>query len=173
MRFFVALVLALVLHGCATLAPPPAPLPQLTAVPKAFEMNGRIAVRQDQRSDIAKLRWVHREAGDVWTISSPIGNEVARIESEPGGVVLSEAGAEPQRAASFEELTEKLLGVPLDPRTLAAWLHGDTRATPGQWRITIDETQPAGSVTLARRITATRGDTVVRLVVDEYRALPE
>jgi len=37
--------------------------------------------------------------------------------------------------------------------------------------VTIDETQPAGKVTLARRVTAQRGDIVVRLVIDDYQAL--
>jgi hypothetical protein len=42
---------------------------------------------------------------------------------------------------------------------------------PAEWKVTIDETQSAGSVELARRVTATRGDIVLQLVVDEYRAL--
>jgi len=39
--------------------------------------------------------------------------------------------------------------------------------------ITIDETRRAGDVDLARRITASRGDIVVKLVVDEYKAISE
>ena len=50
---------------------------------------------------------------------------------------------------------------------------GTPAAAPGDWSVTIEETQRAGEVDLARRIIATRGDVVVRLVVDEYRALPE
>jgi len=37
----------------------------------------------------------------------------------------------------------------------------------------VEETQRAGAVDIARRITASRGDVSVRLVVDEYRALGE
>lgn len=162
----------LFLASCATV--PPAPLPELSGVPKAFEVVGRISVRTPERSDIAKLRWTRKDAADTWVISSPIGNEVARLESGPGGTRLERAGQPTMSATNFAELTENVLGVPLDPDRLAAWLHGKSpRDAAGDWKVSVDETQKAGSIELARRITAARGDVVVRLVVDEYRALPD
>lgn len=169
-RLAAALTL-LCLAACA--AVPRAPLPELAAVPPAFEMSGRLAVRQGDRSDIARLRWTHREGSDLWVIASPLGNEVARIESGSGGATLAQAGGETVQAASFAQLTERILGVALDPAALAAWLHGDTSgAAPAEWTVTLEERQGTGTVALARRISATRRDVVVRLVVDEYRALP-
>jgi len=57
---------------------------------------------------------------------------------------------------------------------MAGWLHGNTPASaPGEWKVSIDETQRAGRVDLARRLTAVRGDVVVKLVIDEYRALED
>lgn len=170
-RLLAAAVLALLLAACA-MAPPRAIAP-LASVPGAFEMSGRLAVRQGDRSEIARLRWTRRAANDVWVIASPLGNEVARIESTAAGASLSQGG-EPLTAPSFAALTERLLGVALEPAALAAWLHGDTSgALPGGWNVTIEETQPAGAVALARRISATRGDVVVRLVVDDYRAVQD
>ena len=143
-------------------------------MPAAFEASGRLAVRQGQRSDIAKLRWTRHRDSDLWVISSPLGNEVARLESGAGGATLTRAGAASESADSFRSLTEKLLGVPLDPDAIASWLHGGTTGTaPGEWKVTVEESQRAGSVDLAKRITATRGDVVVKLVVDEYRALED
>jgi outer membrane biogenesis lipoprotein LolB len=133
-------------------------------------MSGRLAIRQGQRSDIAKLRWQRSPAGDLWIISSPIGNEVARIESNARGATLQQAGAPSESAESFQALTERLLGVALDPNAMAGWLHGDRPTGAGGWRVTIEETQKAGSVDLARRISAARDDVVVRLVVDDYHA---
>lgn len=168
-----AALFALFLASCATV-PPPAPLPILASVPAAFEMSGRLAVRQGDRSEIAKLRWTHRPGSDRWAFASPLGNEVARIESSPAGATLTQAAGPQEEAATFAELTQRIIGIPLDPATLAAWLHGaKPAAAPGDWSVGIEETQRAGEVDLARRITATRGDIVVRLVVDEYRALPE
>ena len=138
-------------------------------------MSGRLSIRQSDRSDIARLRWTRRPGSDQWVFASPIGNEVARIESGSGGARLTRAGAGSEEAASFEALTERVLGIALDPAQLSAWLHGESRSggLPAEWKVTVDETQPAGAITLARRVTATRGDVVLKLVVDEYRALAE
>ncbi|HET6264858.1 MAG TPA: outer membrane lipoprotein LolB [Usitatibacter sp.] len=166
-----AAALALLLGACAAVPPSP-PLPQLAGVPAAFEMAGRLALRQGQRSEIAKLRWTHRPGSDVWVIASPLGNEVARIEAGNGRATLRQAGGESTEAASFAELTERLLGVALEPAMLAAWLHGRAPAEgAGEWRVTLEDKQPAGAIEIARRMSAERGDVVVRLVVDEYRAL--
>jgi outer membrane biogenesis lipoprotein LolB len=163
------LLLASLLGACATA---PQPMPQLESVPAAFEMSGRLAVRQGERSEIAKLRWTRTRNTDSWVIASPLGNEVARIESTPGGARLLQAGGPTENAPSFQALTQKLLGVALDPSLLAAWLHGQPPANaPEDWQFTMDETQQAGAVTLAKRLTAKRGDVVVRLVVDSYRPL--
>ncbi len=165
---------ALALTACAALAPQETPAPSLTSVPASFEMSGRLAVRQGQQSDIAELRWTRRGATDTWVIASPLGNEVARIESTPSGATLTQAGGSPEEAPSFEALTQKVLGVALDPDWLAQGLHGKVPPElPDGWRFSIDETQPAGAVQLAKRITVRKDDTVVRLVVDSYRALED
>ena len=167
-----AAVLAMVAAACATLpSERAAPLPSLSAIPASFVMTGRIAIRQDQRSDIAKLRWTREAGADEWIVSSPLGNEVARIESGPRGATLTRAGEAPEHSESFQALTERLLGVALSPDDVAAWLHGGAPHAAGGWTVTIDETQPAGQVTLARRVTAQRGDVVVKLVVDDYQPI--
>jgi outer membrane biogenesis lipoprotein LolB len=169
-----AFIAALALAACAT-APAPQPLPQLSAIPVAFEVNGRLAVRQGDRSDIAKLRWTRRPGTDVWAIASPLGNEVARVESDARGATLIRGGAAPrEHAQSFQALTERVLGVALDPNLMAQWLHGVAPSgAPGDWNVTLEETQAAGAIDIARRLTARRGDVVVRLVVDEYRVLAD
>lgn len=162
---------ALAAASCAT-APQPTVLPELTSVPAAFEMSGRLAVRQADRSDIAKLRWIHERRHDLWVISSPLGNEVARIEADDRGATLQRAGSAPETAPDFRSLTEQLLGVGLDPRAMANWLHGPLGTiSTGGWSVVVEEAQPAGAVSIARRIVASRGEVSVRLVVDDYRAI--
>jgi outer membrane biogenesis lipoprotein LolB len=165
--------MVLALAACATA--PTQPLPQLTKAPQAFEVAGRIAVRDGQRSDIAKLRWTRTRGGhDEWVLSSPLGNEVARIDSVPGGATIVAAGSDSAWTTSFGAVTEKYLGVALDPDVLAGWIHGaSTTGAPEGWKVTLEETQRAGSVDIAKRITASRGDVVVKFVVDEYRSLEE
>jgi outer membrane biogenesis lipoprotein LolB len=158
----------LALAGCATVTP----FPQLASVPSAFETTGRLAVRQADRSDIAKVRWTHRDGRDVWVIASPLGNEVARIESTVDGAVMIANGGTVE-APTFQDLTQRVLGVGIDPALLAEWLHVRTDAAgPAGWQVSIDEVQDAGAVRLARRITATRGDVTVRWIVDSYEAIP-
>jgi outer membrane biogenesis lipoprotein LolB len=173
-RHLAAAAALLLASACAILVPPETAAPRLEGVPKSFEMTGRLAMRRGQESEIAQLRWTRRGAADTWVLASPLGNEVARIESGARGATLYQAGGGGVQADSFEELTDRLLGVGLDPGALAQALHGHV---PGQvpqgWRFTIDETQPAGAVTLAKRITVTDGRTVVKLVVDSYQALPD
>jgi len=164
-----ALGLVGLLAGCALAPEPRQPLPALQGVPEAFEMSGRIALRQGDRSEIARLRWTHRPASDLWVISSPLGNEVARLESGPRGARLERGGAEPEEAASFAELSERLIGIPLDPVLLVGWLHNAGASSGGGWQVSVEESQRAGSVDIARRLSAVRGDVTVRLAVDEYR----
>ena len=166
------LSLALLLGACA-LTPESTPLPALAKVPEAFEMSGRIAVRNGQQNEIAKLRWTHARDSDRWVVSSPIGNEVARISADGEGALLEQAGAPAQRAPSFAALTRQLLGVAIEPRELAEWLHGQAPRDAAGWTVTLDERQAAGDVEIARRMTATRGPVTVRLVVDDYRPLAE
>ena len=168
-----ALAFAALLSACALSPDTRQPLPTLQGVPPAFEMSGRLALRQGDRSEIARLRWTHRPAGDLWVIASPLGNEVARIESGASGARLDRGGGQVEHAASFAELSERMLGIALDPALLVGWLHGSGPRESGDWRVTIEESQRAGSVDIARRLAATRGEVTVRLVVDEYRALDE
>ena len=163
-------VLALLLGACA-LAPKTGPLPDLAGVPAAFEMSGRLALRQGDRSEIARLRWTHTAKSDLWVIASPLGNEVARIESDGGGATLRQADGAGVQADSFAELTERVLGVAIEPALLAGWLHGKPGGADSGWAVTVEETQRAGTVDLAKRVSARRGEVVVRLVVDEYKAL--
>ena len=77
-------------------------------------------------------------------------------------------------APSFEQLTQRVLGVALDPARLAERLHAKGAGDDASgWHVAIEETQDAGAVKLARRIVATRGDVTVRWVGDSYEALAD
>lgn len=165
-----AWLVALLLAACATL--PPAPI-ALDGLPPAFEMKGRLSVAHAGQGEILRLRWSHGPADDEWVLATPVGTEVARIERVAAGLKVLRPGEAPMAAASFSELTGNLLGAPLDERLLVAWLHGRPLAGPEGWAVTIDESQRIGEVPLARRLTATREGTVVKLVVDEYRVRPD
>ena len=106
-------------------------------------------------------------------LATPVGTELARIERGSEGLVVHRPGVAPLAAASFSELTEHLLGTALDERLLVAWLHRRPVSGPEGWNVSIDESQLLGGHEIARRVTASRGDTVVKLVVDDYQVRPE
>jgi outer membrane lipoprotein LolB len=165
-----ALGLSLFLAACASL---PAPVVSLAGIPSRFEMSGRLSVRQGSTGEIARLRWERSPQTDLWVLTSPFGTELARIERGTAGLLVQRPGEVPLEAASFSELTEYLLGAAIDERLLVAWLHRRPVPGPEGWQVEIDESQTLGGQTIARRLTATQGDTVVKLVVDDYRAQPE
>ncbi len=163
-----SLLAALLVAACAAV-PPAIPLEGL---PAAFEMRGRLSVAQAGHGEILRIRWSRGPWADTWVLASPIGTEVARIERRPDGLVVLRPDAPPMAAASFAELTENLLGAALDDRLLVAWLHARPAPGPEGWAVSIDEGQRIGDRDLARRVTASRGEVVLKLVVDEYRPGP-
>ena len=164
------LAVALLVSACAAVAPAPV---RLDGLPVSFEMSGRLSVARSGQGQILRLRWDHGPGEDTWTLASPVGTEVARIERAESGLVVHRPGAAPMSASSFPELSENLLGAALDERLLVAWLHGRPIAGPEGWAVTIDESQRFGETEVARRITASRGDTTMKLVVDDYRRRSE
>jgi outer membrane biogenesis lipoprotein LolB len=157
--------MALVLGACTAMAPPAVPL---DGVPAAFRMAGRLSIAQDGQGEIFRLRWERSLAGDTWTVLSPVGTEVARIERLPDGVQVFRPGAAPLAAASLADVTQALFGADLDERLLAAWLHGRAHGGASGWRVQIE---PDAVVGPARRVVAVHGQTTVRLVVDDYEVL--
>lgn len=162
-----SLAAVLVVAACATAPAPPIPLEGL---PETFEMGGRLSVARSGQGEIMRIRWSHGPGSDSWVIATPVGTEVARIERTAGAIVLLRPGETPMEASSFADLTENLLGAPLDERLLVAWLHARPAAGPEGWAVAFDGTRRIGEADVARRVTATRGDTVLKLVVDDYRA---
>jgi Outer membrane lipoprotein LolB len=97
-------------------------------------------------------------------------------------------GSETTAAESIAELTQALLGVALETDEVARWVQGDglTENVPFDfasadgtvWRVTAEkfESAPATDESKDRhrfvsRLTATKGATRVRFVIDEWKAL--
>lgn len=159
------LAATLLAGACASLAPPPIPL---EGVPAVFRMAGRLSVAQDGQGEIFRLRWDRSAATDTWTILTPVGSEVARIERNADGVQVFRPGAAPLAASSLSAVTQALLGVDLDERLLAAWLHGRPHGGPAGWQVQLE---PAADLPgVARRVVAMNGATTLRLLVDDYEA---
>lgn len=174
------------LAACATV---PDSQPALTlrggAELPRFQLEGRLQVRDGERSAAVGVYWEHAPELDSWLFTGPLGQGLARIESKAGGgarMILSDGRQ--VSAGTAAELAESVLGVGAPLAELPRWVtarvrpHAEVRALDalgrplkvidGGW--TIDYVDYVGEAPddLPRKIDIHRGDTRLRLIVDSW-----
>lgn len=180
--FFVcAALLALAsLAGCTTaqIAQSTTPIGDQPLV-QDFSLFGRISVRVNDKIDSGQIRWSRSAAEERVGLYSPLGPQVAELVSDRlARVVTLRQGKETVTADSVAALTQTFLGVPLDLDRMAEWVQGfglreneiTERTLPNGdvWRVSAERYQSVGNFRFASRLIATRGDIVVRLVIDGW-----
>lgn len=178
-----AVFVAISLAGCVQLVPSPSSLPVGEAgqqVAQYFELRGRISVRVGDRIDAGQIRWTREMQLEEMSFFSPLGTQVAQVSQAGAGPARMRRGEEVVEAATLSELASQMLGFPVGPDRIAAWVQGaglregievEVSAGAGDpWRVLAEGIQTAAPYRHVRRVTAIRGDMVVKLVVDEWRA---
>lgn len=118
----------LILAGCATGTAPS--VTQRVAQPDAsFALNGRVAIRHEDRQSSAALRWEHRDEVDDILLMGPLGKTVAHIHRDGQQIVLDTQDRH-ETAADAEALTHRLLGWELPLSGLRYWIQGVAAPTP-------------------------------------------
>jgi outer membrane lipoprotein LolB len=117
------------LAGCANLPAPDAPAALPAPTDAAFQVSGRFAVRIGNDGGSGRILWDHTPATDDLTISSPIGQGLARIVRESGIYTLTTSDNRKATSADPDKLTEDALGWGLPISGLPFWLRG--RPQPG------------------------------------------
>lgn len=142
---------ALALAGCTTL-PPAAPsanpeaqqahLRKLASI-EDFSLVGRMAVQTERRGFSGSLHWKHTVDGDQFAMYSPLGAQVAEIQSDASGVTLTTNDHKTYTAQTAGELLQKIMGWSLPLDGLSDWVLGrptkgayETLAWDGQGRLT-------------------------------------
>jgi outer membrane biogenesis lipoprotein LolB len=183
MRRFVAgcgIAGAALLAGCATVQPSTL-LPATNLSPAAhFELSARLSVRVGDRLDVGNIKWSRLPAIERLGVYTPFGSQVAALEKSAAGVIVRK-GDEVFRSASVGELTTTLLGVSLDLDEVARWVQSvgltadetrEQRLSDGTvWQVTCSGLRESAGQLYASRLSAVNGDTVVKLVIDEWRPL--
>lgn len=191
-RSVVAGLAAMLLAGCAV-APlrTPAPLPwaERRAALQAddtFALSGRVAIHAAGTGLNASLRW--RQQGEVSnvTLDGPLGVGGAEVEVRGDRIELRTARGEHLEDDAARAELERRLGFPLPLAALRYWVRGVPAPGEGAdetidevhqrltslaqdgWLIRYREYEAAPSGDLPRRLSAERGDTRVRLVVDRW-----
>ncbi|HXF15950.1 MAG TPA: lipoprotein insertase outer membrane protein LolB [Burkholderiales bacterium] len=111
-----------VLSGCAIR--PVQNLPASNEGIAAFSLNGRVAVKLENRGYTASLRWRHTAAHDSLKLLSPVGSVVGQIEADAGGATLTTGDKKVYRSSDAQSLTRDVLGWDLPLAGLRYWVTG-------------------------------------------------
>jgi outer membrane lipoprotein LolB len=159
----------------------------VTALDRAasWELSGRAAVAIGEQGWQANLDWRQSGGESDLHLSGPFNVGALSIKVTPAGVSLNDA---PPSAAVVEQLQARLgFELPLD--NLRYWLLGipnpaapfdvtrnaEDRAqhlAQAGWDIDYDKYLPSGSDALPARLTLTRADARVRVIVDRWGTAP-
>lgn len=189
MRLFLRLACAaalVLLANCAQVTPRDAGDVSVAAsayVPQ-FELTGRLSVRDGQRGEFGTLRWKRTVASEQITLVSPLGQVVAELTQQSGQPAKLVASNQTRTAATLADLTQQALGTAVPVHELARWVQGLSGANEGSgqpspatqfqhagWQVEAENHRVIDGSAIPARITAIKGDVVVKLVVDEWKAL--
>jgi outer membrane lipoprotein LolB len=174
----------LLLAGCATV--PQTTLP-VGPIGEAFYLSGRVSVKHGTDAASGRISWRHERDRDDLLLSNPFGQGVARIVRRDGLVTLTTSDHKVYRAKDVETLTEQVLGWSLPLAGLPDWVRGRAAAgAPAQTRLDgahrLAELKQSGwaveyldyddASRLPSRLILSRDDTQIRMVIDQWRAVP-
>jgi len=151
-----------------------------------FQLEGRLQVRDGERTAAVGVDWQHDSGHDDWLFTGPLGQGLARIEADAdaGGARMTLADGRRSEATSAAELAEHVLGVSAPFKQLPAWITarlrdgaevreldpaGRPRRVVDQgWTIEYIEYAGDGPDALPRKIDVHRGETRLRVIVDAW-----
>jgi outer membrane lipoprotein LolB len=128
MRRLVA-ALAVLATACATVAPPELSQGGAAETPAPFAVEGRLSARRGTEGGAAHFAWQHDAARDSIELSTPLGQTLARLTGSPDGVRAEWPDGRTVDARDWDDMTTRVLGVPVPVQGLAAWLRGQSRGT--------------------------------------------
>jgi len=170
MRLWLACLAALLLAACAEIQDI-SDAPRLGPPLQRFAAEGRISLRQGERSEHLRFRWEHAPGSDVVLLMSPLGQGIAQLTRDASGARLVQPNQATIAADSLPQLAQRVLGAPLPLEDMADWLRGarpDLSGSVNGWRVVISDTSMFHQSRLSRVMEARRGDVELKLVVDDW-----
>ena len=183
-RIIAVVMLLAALGGCA-LSPsrqePPASRPARAAI-VAYELSGRIAVRQGEQRYEANIWWQHALRSDKILLTTPFGQGIAELNRDATGAHLVTSDRREFAGPDWETLSVKVFGFALPLTSLPRWVLGDApggakRDAAGRaqqfsddgWLVTYRDYEGPGSTALPQLIDLARGDIAIRLKIDDWQ----
>lgn len=117
----------LILAGCANL---PATVTEQSTpgLDRPFTIDGRLSARRGSDGVAGSFSWLHEPDRDSIDLATPLGQTIARLDGDRGGVRLALPDGSVKTAPDWPSLTERGLGVAIPVEGLAWWIQGVPRA---------------------------------------------
>ncbi|MCB1914531.1 MAG: outer membrane lipoprotein LolB [Rhodocyclaceae bacterium] len=180
-----AMAAAAGLAGCASRPPAEVAAVERVAAP-GFELDGRVAVRDGERSTAAAIYWTHDNGVDTIDFLAPTGQVMGRLSSDRSGARMQLPGGEQRAAESLDRLAADLLGFAVPVSRLRAWVQAVAgadarilRRDPGGrpaliseqgWLIEYTAYRDDSANAPVRRLQARWGALELTLLVDQWLA---
>ena len=164
---------------------------QVPAYHPHFELAGRISVMKGQHGEFGQLRWTSSQEKQEIALLSPLGQTVAVISQSDKKSATLRTGSEIRSASTFDALVQDALGTAVPILDIAYWIQGvadtqsgravinesDSAGRPeklvhSEWEISIEGYRRLGVAIVATRLRAIKGETVVKIIIDDWTALP-
>jgi outer membrane lipoprotein LolB len=113
---------------------PPQPESRQPRELTAFAVEGRISVRQADRSYHANIAWRHAADADEIFLTTPLGQGIAELLRDASGARLIQADRREIAAPDWEALSSEIFGFRLPLADLPRWIVGHRPAAGTGWR---------------------------------------
>lgn len=186
-----ALLLILLLSGCAALPVPQAPQTAITpATIKVWSINGRISLSRGDKGWHAGLNWENRADHYRLQVTGPLGQGGLQLTGDANGVTLVDSEARVYKAHDVDVLLAEVTGWDLPVAGMQYWVRG-LSAPDSAVRVTLDAhgrlqqlVQSGWVITYQRyqtiagndwpaKLKLVHDDLAVRLVIDRWQLEPQ
>lgn len=182
-----ALLLVLLLSGCATLPVPPCPTADCQATAVAdWKLHGRISLTRGEQGWHAGLDWENHADRYRLLVSGPLGQGALQLSGDPRGVTLVDSNGRVHSAPDAEQLLLAVSGWQLPVSGLRFWVlglpdphmpHRQTLDAQGRveqleqsgWTIHYTRYREFDGRVWPDRLTLERDDLVLKLVIDQWQ----
>jgi outer membrane lipoprotein LolB len=180
----VSALFILLVSACAILTPEPGELYSKSGRNHLYSldewhMNGRINITGQKDSWTANIEWHHLPDSDHIKLSGPLGQGATLIELAGGEVTIDRGGGKVLSSNQPEQFISQQIGISVPLRSLRFWAIGlpeeeqDFQPTAdgfvqAGWLVAYKEMQKLGKETLPHKLTVTKPQVKLKLVVNQW-----
>lgn len=157
------------LAACVTLGESHSPLDRPAAdTIRAFSLEGRLSVKQGEKSYQAGIQWQHGPDQDRLFLTGPLGQGLAELERTAEGAKLLTSDQKTVTAADADALARDVLGFDLPLAHLPDWVLGRGQSVAG-WRVDILRRESDAPNALPQLLELQQEDLTVRIKIDQWQ----